>query len=801
MGNVRRREPERLEGAEPDKECRPSPAESPPIESDGPVSSVADVPDDEEDEASVHVTWLDVPTPVGHMDEIEAWRPRRGAWSLALERLALAAERPINRLASPQYNPLYHTGTIAFFLLLVIGLTGVYLFMFFHYGYDASYAAVARMESQFIARTIRAIHRYASGAAVLVTLLHAYRTLFLEKFRGPRWLAWLTGVVLTVILWAAGVTGYWLIWDERALLITDAFRGALEALTPWNPRFMVFLSEAGAAGRSWVLFLLILAAHVVLFLIAIGFFYLHIRRLSRPKWLPPTHWVIGSSVVLLLAALLVPAGMLAQADLSRLPAAIRFDPIFLFFLALPGARWLWWGLLVATVLLAALPWLSRRARRPRPATAAATTAYPPAHPDAPRVRILKDRCTGCTLCALDCPYGAIEMVERDDGKPHKYIALEHVDRCVSCGICVGSCDVMAVSLGAVLPENLWGLVAAGMVDRRRTTDHGQSASVAGGLWSGDRHPHVAMAGAGAVAIDAMRVAGARVVFTCERHAAHGAKPYLLGQKEPVEGPSVFITLPCIGAAPPDLLSRTLDAGALSVRVIGCPPDDCANREGNLWTEQRLTRQRVPRLRRAYAGAALTADWLPPDDFAAAFDRPAHPAATECDPVDRRRMFRDFSWRNFIPAVVLLAVALAVQIALTNLPLRVHAARPAVVQLVSGDIGATFGRLTAAQVSDSEYRLQVLVDSDEVLAQTLPAATLVGEAVEERAAFFHELTLPPGEHRLLMRLTGVHSGTEHIIFDGPISVRAGEVIQPSLVIDAPVACHAPSIRAAGEACPQ
>ena len=104
-------------------------------------------------------------------------------------------------------------------LLLIVGLTGLYLFFFFQYGYEASYNAVARMESQFIARTIRAVHRYASGAVVIVTLLHAYRMLFLEKFRGPRWLAWLTGVVLTAVLWFAGVTGYWLIWDERAVLI------------------------------------------------------------------------------------------------------------------------------------------------------------------------------------------------------------------------------------------------------------------------------------------------------------------------------------------------------------------------------------------------------------------------------------------------------------------------------------------------------------------------------------------------------------------------------------------------------
>jgi coenzyme F420-reducing hydrogenase delta subunit len=35
------------------------------------------------------------------------------------------------------------------------------------------------------------------------------------------------------------------------------------------------------------------------------------------------------------------------------------------------------------------------------------------------------------------------------------------------------------------------------------------------------------------------------------------------------------------AALPDLLSRTLEEGVANVHVIGCPVDDCANREGNI----------------------------------------------------------------------------------------------------------------------------------------------------------------------------------------------------------------------------
>ena len=708
-----------------------------------------------------HLTWFNVaPPPPESSAAVAAWPPRRGRWAVALERPALAGERLVNRLTSTQFNPLYYTGTIAFLLLLIVGLTGLYLFFFFQYGYDASYNAVARMESQFIARTIRAVHRYASGAVVIVTLLHAYRMLFLEKFRGPRWLAWLTGVVLTAILWLAGVTGYWLIWDERAVLINDAFRRALDALTPWNTPFMVYLSEAGAAGRSWILFLVILAVHVILFLVAIGFFYLHIVRLKRPKWLPTLPWLVGIGGVLLLAGLLLPVGLLPPGDLLRLPGAITFDPIFLFFLPFPGAGWLWWSLLAVGLVAAALPWLGRRVRRLR--AAATPLAHPPAHVAAPKVRILTDRCTGCTLCALDCPYGALEMVERDDDRPHKYVAREIVDRCVSCAICVGSCDVLAVTLGEAMPETLLGLVAA------------RATSVA---------PAAVVASPAAVDLDPTRLRGARVIFTCERHASHGARPYLDGRRTPPDGPAVIVTLPCVGAAPPDLLARALAAGAAGVRVVGCPPEDCANREGNTWAEQRLTRQRLPRLRRPYIDAPVVADWLPPDAFGRALER----AAPATAPAATRRMPRAFAWRPFGAALALVALALLAQILLTDLPWRAYPDRPALVQLVSGDLGAAFANLTAGETIDGVYRLELRVDGEERFGRSFTAEALLGQAADAQTAFFHELTLPPGEHDLSVRLMGATSGATFTLFDGRLAAVAGEIVQPPLSLYTTVPC--------------
>ena len=56
-------------------------------------------------------------------------------------------------------------------------------------------------------------------------------------------------------------------------------------------------------------------------------------------------------------------------------------------------------------------------------------------------------CTGCGLCAIDCPAQAIEVIMLDK-KAKRFVIHYHADRCTFCAQCVQSCRQGSLSLSS-----------------------------------------------------------------------------------------------------------------------------------------------------------------------------------------------------------------------------------------------------------------------------------------------------------------------------------------------------------------
>ncbi|MCR4298590.1 MAG: hydrogenase iron-sulfur subunit, partial [Gallionella sp.] len=168
---------------------------------------------------------------------------------------------------------------------------------------------------------------------------------------------------------------------------------------------------------------------------------------------------------------------------------------------------------------------------------------------------------GCGRCVADCPYEAVVMQPRSDGKRFMEQAVVIPDRCVSCGICAGAC-----------PSSTPFRSDAGYV-------------------SGIEMPSMPMADLrAAMTGDLAKLKGdARVmVFGCDNAANIGELRS--------EGVAVM-SLPCTAMLPPSFIEYALrDHQADGVFITGCRESDCYHRSGVLWIEQRLTAEREPRLR-------------------------------------------------------------------------------------------------------------------------------------------------------------------------------------------------------------
>ena len=449
-------------------------------------------------------------------------------------RRALArADAWMNRLYGWRYNPLYHSGVVAASLFVVVIITGVYLLLFYRIG--APYESVGRItERIWLGQWSRSLHRYASDACIAAAAVHAFRMLVQRRSWGPRTLAWVSGVVLFGIIFLCGWTGYVMVWDVQAEVLAREGARWLDAL----PLFSEPISRAfdGERAIPGAFFFLNLFAHVALPIgVGVGL-WIHVARVARPVLLPPRRLAWGLVLVLGLVSALLPVTMAPPADVFRLPGRAPYDVFFSFFLPLtrPLAPWMVWvaGSAV-TALLCLVPWLTQ----PRP--------------EVPAPSVVDERsCTGCEQCYLDCPYEAIRMVPRTDGRDY-LLAQVDPDLCTSCGICAGSCAPM-------------GIGPAGRTGR----DQLQAVRLF-------RAAHPAALGA--------------VVIVACRSGAGG-----IALLDDVEGSPVY-TVSCSGNLHSSGVEYLVRSGAAGVLVVSCPPRDCWNREGGRWLEERLYHDREAEL--------------------------------------------------------------------------------------------------------------------------------------------------------------------------------------------------------------
>ena len=470
------------------------------------------------------------------------------------------AQRLLGRVFPGEWNPLYSLGALSFYLFWIDAVSGIYLFVFFETSIDGAYQSVEEIttEQWYVGGVMRSLHRYASAAMVVTVTLHLFKELIMGRFRDARWFSWVSGVPLLWLLFASGIGGYWLVWDERAQYIAITTADFFDWLpVTVEPMAFGFLSQESLSDRF---FSLLIFLHVGIPLALLAGMFVHIKKISQSRINPVPGLGIGFLAGLVILSLVKPATSLAPANLDVAVTRLGMDWFYLNLYPLinrwgPGPIWLLLGLL--TVLLILLPFISGRGKGEASESIA---------------RVNPEFCNGCSWCVSDCPYEAIVLVEHESKEGHRQATVRQ-DHCVGCGICAGACPSATPFRTVDQFDNGIDLADASVRDIFHDTNR-QLAR-----------------------LDSDEVI---VIFGCS-HAT--ALESFRNSK------TATVTLPCIGQLPPsfiDYLCRRQNVSG--VLLTGCGSGDCYHRSGNQWVDERIRDARQPHVRHSDVRARVATVW-------------------------------------------------------------------------------------------------------------------------------------------------------------------------------------------------
>jgi cytochrome b6 len=130
-----------------------------------------------------------------------------------------------------KFSLFYYLGGICLYLLIVQVITGILLLLYYSPTEDSAYQSVKFIMTKVsFGWLVRSIHAWSSNLLIGALFVHFFSTFLLKAYRPPREFTWMSGMMLLLICFGLGFTGYLLPWNELAFFATKVGTEIMSAI-------------------------------------------------------------------------------------------------------------------------------------------------------------------------------------------------------------------------------------------------------------------------------------------------------------------------------------------------------------------------------------------------------------------------------------------------------------------------------------------------------------------------------------------------------------------------------------------
>src|SRR5438874_3761401 len=115
----------------------------------------------------------------------------------------------------------YYMGGLALMFFTIQVVTGIMLLFYYEPSAELANKSIERIMTQVpFGWLIRSVHSWSANALMATVFIHMFSVFLMKSYRTPRYIMWLTGIILFLLMLGFGFTGYLLPWDQTSYFAT-----------------------------------------------------------------------------------------------------------------------------------------------------------------------------------------------------------------------------------------------------------------------------------------------------------------------------------------------------------------------------------------------------------------------------------------------------------------------------------------------------------------------------------------------------------------------------------------------------